>query len=368
MTDHQIDSPAQPPPAAKPTPSGVVRFSVAAWWFGAAPALAAFVAMRWLLPPRSSIAEPGWGWLADLGANHSLPLAVGFFLVFTVVARVWRDRLPFGRLLAQTATDARHPRTLPQRITSVAMIALVALAALTLRKSVAGVYEVQGPSMLPTLLPGDTLLVNKLSGGPFRRGDLIAFLAPAEAKSGPPAPVRERLVKRVIGLPGDRIKMRAGIPSINGWEVPHCDAGTFVRYAANGTLVGRLLVEFLEDRVFLAVHVPGTRSFDSYEVKPGELFVLGDDRSNSDDSRAWNGGRGAGVRLAAVEGRPWRVIGSDVEGRVDLGRLLEKPGLQLNMPGMDVRGLESGLERCLANRPKSTWPPPPPIESSAPPA
>jgi signal peptidase I len=335
------------------TGTRAVRLALTIWWFALAPALAALAVMRWLVPPPSAIGEAPWGWLAELGARHTLPMAVGFFLLFAGLARVWRDRLPFGRsLLAPSESPA--PRSLPQRITSVAVIALAALGALTLRSRVAAVYEVTGPSMLPTLQPGDTLLVNRRSRGDLRRGELVTFQA------GP-----EPLVKRVIGLPGDQIRTRAGIPIINGWEVPHCDAGTYVRYAASGTLVGRLLVEWIGDQVFLAVHVPGTRSFPAYQVKPGEVFVLGDDRSNSDDSRTWNDGKGAGVSLAAVTGRPWRVIGADREGRVDLGRLLEKPGLQLHLPGMDLRGLQSGLDRCLASPPAQTWPPPPQMESPA---
>jgi len=53
------------------------------------------------------------------------------------------------------------------------------------------------------------------------------------------------------------------------------------------------------------------------------------------------------------------VIGLDGDGRVDLGRFLEKPGLQLHLPGMDLAALKAGVERCLAQPPPRTWPPPP---------
>jgi len=326
-----------------------LRHLASAWWFGLFPLVAALAAMRWLVPARSEVGPGLWGGLAELAALYPLPVAAAFFVLFAGLAQLWRDRLPGARLLAAPPSS---PRSLPQRITGLALLGLLLLGALTLRSRVTQLYEVVGASMLPTLLPGDTLVVNKLDRRAPRRGDLVTF------RKGQPD---DRLVKRVIGLPGDQIQFRAGIPNINGWEIPHCDAGTYVRYASSGSLVGRLLVEWIEDRPFLAVHVPGTRSFPAYEVKSGELFVLGDDRSNSDDSRAWH----AGVPVAAVEGRPWRVIGADSNGRVDLGRFLQRPGMQLNLPGMDVRGLQAGVDRCLQNRPTQTRPPPPTLESKA---
>jgi signal peptidase I len=333
-------------------------------WFGLLPLAAALASMRWLVPARAELGPGLWGTLAETAALYPLPLATAFFLFYAGLARVWRDRLPWAPPAAEAA-----PRTLPQRITGFAVVAMLLLGALTLRGRVAQLYEVVGASMLPTLLPGDTLVVAKTGHQPLRRGDIIAFRTGAAQRqtSAAPAPGEpdDRLVKRVIGLPGDHVSTRAGIPIINGWELPHCDAGTYVRYATTGTLVGRLLVEFLEDRAFLAVHVPGTTSFPGYEVQPGEVFVLGDDRSNSDDSRSWRNGRGAGVPLPAIEGRPWRVIGADSNGRLDLRRFLQRPGLQLNLSGMDLRALEQGIARCLAERPTGTWPPPPRTESSS---
>jgi signal peptidase I len=353
-------SQAEPAPALATgsKPAAAVRVLVRAWWFVLCPLLASFAVMRWLIPPPALIGPGFWGTVALLDTWPSLVLAVGLFLVFTVLARVWRDRLPLGHHLG--SEPAAAPANGAGRwLAPVALVALPAAAALLLRSGVGQLYQVEGASMLPTLIPGDTILMSKLAmggGQSPRRGDLVVFRSGPEQRGGD-GEVPERLVKRVIGVPGDHITMRGGIPSINGWEVPHCDAGTYIRYAADGTLVARLLVEFIDERAYLAVHVPGTVSFAGYDVKPGEVFVLGDDRSNSDDSRSWNGGHGAGVSLTAIEGRPWRVVGADRDGHVDWGRFLQRPGLQLRVEGVDVRALEEGIERCLHERPQRASPP-----------
>jgi signal peptidase I len=333
-----------------------------AWWFGLAPLLATLATLRWLVPPRSEVGPGLWGRFADAAARFPLVVAVALLLLFAGLARAWRDRLPLGRLLASVGGEVRAARTLPQRVTSVALVALVIMSALVLRSRLVMFCEVVGTSMLPTLLPEDTLIVNRRSGHAPRRGDLIAFRvgdAQRATAAGAEPETADRLVKRVIGLPGDHIEMKSGVPIINGWQVPFCDAGTYVRHSSTGSIAGRLVVEFLEDRTYLTLQLGGTTSFADYEVPPGEVFVLGDDRPNSEDSRSWRDGQGAGVPVKAIEGRAWRVIGADSNGQVDLRRFLEKPGLNPVLSGMDASGLRNGIERCLKARPARTWPPPP---------
>src|ERR1700689_2226399 len=71
-------------------------------------------------------------------------------------------------------------------------------------------YFIPTPSMTPTLMPGDRILVDKLSST-IHRGDIIVFKNPPADSGGPPT-----LVKRVIGLPGERISSVGATVLING--------------------------------------------------------------------------------------------------------------------------------------------------------
>ena len=175
------------------------------------------------------------------------------------------------------------------------------------------------------------------------------------------------LVKRVIGLPGDFVAFRDGAAFVNGWGVPACDAGPFVTSVGPLTVRGRLAVEFLEERAYLTIRTPlDEASFPGYRVPPGQVFVLGDDRGMSSDSRAWNEGRGAGVPLARIEGRvSRRAIASLPDGGPDLMHLLPPLNLQVRQPYVDLHQTEQRIATCLTHPPKSTRPPPAPSAPSS---
>ena len=240
-------------------------------------------------------------------------------------------------------------------------------AAFGIRARIAESYVVLSASMLPTLEPGDRLIGNKLAyvgSDPLpRRGDVLAFESSAVAlPSGVDAPAV--LVKRVIGLPGDHVTMMGGQPVINGWPVPYCDAGEYVflqAAAKGGALHGRLRVEFIDDRGYLTVNALATPFRDSYDVKPGEVFVLGDNRGNSLDSRAWNGGHGGGVPLAAVDARAQRfLVASRRNGDADwsrFGSAVDRLEGRLRLEGLNAAPLDDAVASCLAHRPADTRPP-----------
>lgn len=119
---------------------------------------------------------------------------------------------------------------------------------------------VEGESMMPTLHDGDRIIISKI--GEIERFDEIAFHAPDSS---------DNYVKRVIGLPGDEIKMERDILYINGNPVkePYLEE---VKESRSSSF------SFTED--FTLREVAGTR-----RVPEGYLFVLGDNRTISKDSR-----------------------------------------------------------------------------------
>jgi signal peptidase I len=173
---------------------------------------------------------------------------------------------------------------------------LVALIIATSFKSaIADWNVVPTGSMKPTIMEGDRIFVNKLAYDlkvPYttwhiaewrdpKRGDIVVFYSPADGK---------RLVKRVVGIPGDSIAMRNNRLIINGKEVGYESAD----YLKNDDLSigGRAdRHNFIENLngikhpVMITPQQPSPRSFRPMIVPEGHFFMLGDNRDNSADSR-----------------------------------------------------------------------------------
>ena len=236
--------------------------------------------------------------------------------------------------------------------------------AFLLRAGVVEAFKIPSGSMLPTLQIQDHIFVNKLAYGPPipftnmrlfsrlppKRGDVMVFEYPE------PDPKAEHpdYIKRVIALPGDKLEVEHGRPRINGWLVPNCLVGKY-QFEDNPDGSGQLFVEYLGEYSYLTVYAEGRDDGRQgpYYVKPGETWVLGDNRNNSADSRAWDRGRGAGVPDGNIKGRAMFVwLNFKKNGMpLDFNRLFTHVLGTPKLPQGAPPDIVAGIEKCLKQRP-----------------
>src|ERR1043165_5847925 len=174
---------------------------------------------------------------------------------------------------------------------------ILSLIVFSIRSSLADWNDVPTGSMRPTILEGDRGFVNKLAYDlkvPFttwhiaewsnpQRGDIVVFFSPHDGK---------RLVKRVVGLPGDTIELRNNTLSINGDPVAYQPvAEEVLRDLAPAERAGRV---FASEQLPGQTHsvagcpaAPARRSFGPIRVPDAQYFMMGDNLDDSFDSRYW---------------------------------------------------------------------------------
>jgi signal peptidase I len=200
-------------------------------------------------------------------------------------------------------------------------IGVAVFIALLLRFFVVEAFKIPSGSMIPTLQIGDHIFVNKFVYGvrlPLtyhfikenaspRRGEVIVFVFPQDEDKD--------FIKRIVGVGGDVLEMRDGVLFVNGEEVSQCPVNE-VAFHERDELTGRQRQQrgqlFLEtmpqgDGESIQYHVmynpldDGPReNWGPERVPPGQVYVMGDNRDNSHDSRRWGG-----VPLENVKGRAW---------------------------------------------------------------
>ncbi len=155
---------------------------------------------------------------------------------------------------------------------------LILLAIILARALVFEPYTIPSGSMIPTLQEGDVVIGSKLSYGfripftnhmlfqyrPIKRGDIVIFTRPPDPYSGHGTALTDNFknfVKRVIALPGEVVEVRGTKVLINGKELDE----PYARYYKGGIL-----------------------DFPPQEVPEGKVFLLGDNRDDSTDSRVWS--------------------------------------------------------------------------------
>lgn len=171
------------------------------------------------------------------------------------------------------------------------------LIVLVLRSFLVEPFRIPSASMVPTLLEGDFILVNKFAFGirlPVlnikviemgvpERGDVIVFRPPHEPE--------KPYIKRVIAVGGDHVSYREKQLYVNGKAISIQERGTYIGSGASLPQTGStLLSEDLLGKEHDVLHRASVRTaypVDDLVIPDGHYFVMGDNRDNSLDSRAW---------------------------------------------------------------------------------
>jgi signal peptidase I len=204
-------------------------------------------------------------------------------------------------------------------------VGLALLIALVVRIFLFQPFTIPSSSMEPGLLEGDYVIISKfpyglsrhsiplspplfhgrLFGALPKRGDVVVFKLPRDGHTD--------YIKRVIGLPGDRVQVADGVVLVNGRAIARAPAGMAHDIASNGLPVALYRETKSDGSTYLTYdRGPGHDGDDTgvYVVPEGSLFVMGDNRDNSLDSR-WPTELGVGfVPLENLEGRAEFILAS----------------------------------------------------------
>lgn len=171
----------------------------------------------------------------------------------------------------------------------------VVLIVFLLRSFIAEPFRIPSGSMMPTLLIGDFILVNKFTYGvriPVinkkiidisqpQRGDAVVFRYPKNPSVD--------YIKRVIGLPGDRISYVNKQLSINGKLIKQDSLGRYQGLGQGKTMTGAEILsedlQTIEHDILINSNAPNIKG--TFIVPKGHYFMMGDNRDNSNDSRYW---------------------------------------------------------------------------------
>jgi len=228
-----------------------------------------------------------------------MPMYMDFSAMLTIgtaiSGSIWAiDALFFKkkRLLRNNETKDTHEPKLAEYARSFFPILLIVLV---LRSLIAEPFRIPSGSMKPTLLEGDFILVNKftyglrlpVTGTKFvkmgepKRGDILVFRYPKDTSID--------FIKRVVGVPGDKISYKDKVLYLNGEAVVQEFTGKMTDISSWGqTRAVNRYKEKLPNKSHDIFVQPGEgKNFEEITVPEGKYFVMGDNRDNSEDSRVW---------------------------------------------------------------------------------
>jgi signal peptidase I len=253
---------------------------------------------------------------------------VGLVLLTLLSGLIWLlDKLFFARrrLAREGLVEAGEPVVVDYAKAFFPVLAIV----LILRSFVAEPFRIPSSSMMPSLLIGDFILVNKFAYGlrlpitnqkfvPIgepRRGDVVVFR--------PPHHPDQDWIKRVIGLPGDTIGYRDHVVYVNGEPLHYRPIGQYIGKGKGQDMTGATLsAEALPGRthpVLAREDLPFMMQGEGeWQVPQGSYFVMGDNRDNSEDSRYWGFLPEQNLRGKAF------LIWMNIDGGVDTSRIGNK--------------------------------------------
>jgi signal peptidase I len=201
---------------------------------------------------------------------------------------------------SQRGTRVEDDRATGHRGETLRAFLLAVAVALGIRAFVVEPFKIPSASMVPTLLVGDYILVNKFAYGvrmPFSgatliplgkptRGDVVVFRFPDDPSID--------YIKRVIGIPGDKIETKGDRVWVNGQLLDRIAQSDYVDHSyetGRDENVHRYTERNAEGDEYTIIHAMGRGDFgveQSFEVPPKSYFMMGDNRDNSKDSRRWN--------------------------------------------------------------------------------
>lgn len=204
--------------------------------------------------------------------------------------------------LAAAAADESRWDRIAQNLKTIGGAVLLALV---IRTCLFEAFEIEGPSMEPSLLNGDRVVVAKFMFGlflPFRDqaevtwgapdvGDVVILKSPADGVD---------IVKRVIGVGGDAIEVRNDRVYRNGEALPKIDRGPCKTGTGAANPRCRWYESKVGDEVFMTSSARMSMDPAPVHVPPGHIYVLGDHRDSSNDSR--NPSVGA-IPIARIKGK-----------------------------------------------------------------